>query len=138
ELGARRATPGMGIYRPEEDADRSKFRSSVRQFYEAQDATAKASKEASTGLKSFSEMLKEFGQGMPPRRTLSGMFTQGLQGMGMGEGGSQLLGGIGGLLAGSMMFRIGWQAMEMLEKISERIGEEIDLARKYADDRVGA
>src|SRR5208283_1564561 len=129
ELGARRATPGMGIYRPEEDADRIKFRSSVRQHYEAQDATAKASKEAATGLKSFADILREFKEGAPPRRVLSQAFAGGLMGMGMGEGGASLIGGLGGLLAGSMIFRVGWNLMESIEKIPETIARNLEQVR---------
>ena len=75
--------------------------------------------------KTLADMLKDFGQGMPPRRTLSQLFTGGLQSMGFGEGSASLLGGTGGLLAGSMVFRMGWGMMGALEQIPEKIADTI-------------
>jgi hypothetical protein len=85
---------------------------------------AKAEVEAGKHIRGMAKLLEEFGQGMPPRRTISQGLTGALSPL-IGEGAGSLLGGAAGLLLGSMVFRVGWSLAEAIGKLPDAIAEQV-------------
>ena len=132
ELGASRSTPGAGIYRPEEDVSDANRRKAVRDYYEKQnnDALAKKARAEEKSAKEadyFGKAMEFLGQGRP-QRAVSTLATGALTPV-LGEAAGGILGGAAGLVLGGMMFKIGYQITQSLEKIPEMIDFFIERAR---------
>lgn len=102
----------------------------------AEEAASRQTRKVAEEGERLSKWLELWATGGRPQRAI-GTMLQGMLTPMIGAEGGAAMSGLGGMVGGGMLFHVGWEIINQLGKIPQRINEQIQLYRQYEMARAG-